>query len=138
MELILNVELNEVPWNQSSLPVKLGGLGIRRATDLATPAFLASAHGTEQGVQKLLPQDIANNVYEDLQEAKSLWEELLNNNDAVQPKNPTVQAEWDSPIYKAKYESMLNEEECPIEQARLRAVAAEHASDWLNALPIPT
>ena len=43
---ILNVNLSEDQWNQASLPVRDGGLGIRSAASLATSAFLASAART--------------------------------------------------------------------------------------------
>jgi hypothetical protein len=39
LEKILNVSLNDIQWTQASLPIKMGGLGIRRATSLALPAF---------------------------------------------------------------------------------------------------
>ena len=39
---IANVVLSDVQWIQASLPVKAGGLGIRRAASLALPAYLAS------------------------------------------------------------------------------------------------
>ena len=43
---ILNIDMTESQWIQASLPIKLGGLGIRRVASLALPAFLASAAGT--------------------------------------------------------------------------------------------
>ena len=43
---IANVVLSDVQWIQASLPVKAGGLGIRRAASLALPAYLASATST--------------------------------------------------------------------------------------------
>ena len=43
---IVNINLDsESAWLQASLPVKAGGIGIRRATQLASSAFLASAAG---------------------------------------------------------------------------------------------
>ena len=41
LESILNVPLGEEAWSQSSLPVAWGGLGIRKATEVSLPAFLA-------------------------------------------------------------------------------------------------
>jgi len=38
--------LSNSQWLQASLPIKLGGLGIRRVSSLALPAFLASAAST--------------------------------------------------------------------------------------------
>ena len=46
------------------------------------------------------------------------------------------QKEWDSPAV-AKAAKMVEEAaRDPIDRARLLAVAAPHASDWLNALPV--
>ena len=58
LETILNIKLDDLAWQQSSLPVAFGGLGIRWATDIALPAFLSSAHGAQGGVKKLLPQEM--------------------------------------------------------------------------------
>ena len=38
---ILNVQLNNDQWTQATLPVKLGGLGFRRAVALTPSAFMA-------------------------------------------------------------------------------------------------
>ena len=37
-----------------------------------------------------------------------------------------------------QYKDLLDQQEDPAEKARLLAVAAEHSSDWLNALPVPS
>ena len=36
LQSILNVRLDEPAWNQSTLPINLGGLGIKMATELCT------------------------------------------------------------------------------------------------------
>ena len=36
-----------------------------------------------------------------------------------------------------KYSKLLEDQSLPAEKVRIRAVAAEHSSDWLNAIPIP-
>ena len=43
---ITNSDLSDIQWLQASMPIKLGGLGVRRVTSLAIPAFLASAAST--------------------------------------------------------------------------------------------
>ena len=136
LETILNVELNDESWQLSSLPVRQGGLGIRLATDLATPAFLSSAHGATQGALNILPERFREIEYKELVDATTFWEDLVNNN-AMQPSNTALQANWDSPIFTAKYQKILEEQTCPTEKARIRAIAAEHSSDWLNAIPVP-
>jgi len=46
IQLITNSNLAEFQWIQASLPVHDGGLGIRRVSSLAIPAFVASAAST--------------------------------------------------------------------------------------------
>jgi len=43
---VTNSALSDSQWLQASLPIKLGGLGVRRVTSLAIPAFLASSAST--------------------------------------------------------------------------------------------
>jgi hypothetical protein len=47
MSLIAKSKLLDLQWLQASLPIKLGGLGVRRVALLAFPAFLASAASTQ-------------------------------------------------------------------------------------------
>ena len=42
LQEILNVDMEGSIWAQSSLPVHLGGLGIRRVSEVALPAYLSS------------------------------------------------------------------------------------------------
>ena len=39
---VININMNDNQWTQATLPVKDGGLGIRRMTVLTPSAFLAS------------------------------------------------------------------------------------------------
>ena len=51
----MNVEISDDQWTQASLPVHLGGLGIRSVSSLAPSAFLASAAGTKELQDVILP-----------------------------------------------------------------------------------
>src|SRR6218665_1739233 len=46
LEAIVNCSLNNYQWLQSTLPLKDGGLGIRRIVSLASSAYLASTAAT--------------------------------------------------------------------------------------------
>ena len=94
LQKIINVRLDEEKCLQSSLPVKFGGLGVRRATDLALPAFLGSAHGAQAGVKALLGDLVSDSPYLALEEAEETWKVRLSNNDLV-PANKWSQKEWD-------------------------------------------
>ena len=136
LKAILNVKLEEEAWIQSTLPVASGGLGIRKAKDIAPSAFLASAHGASVGMLNLLPERMSteDSIYKPLEEAESFWMETTNN--ALQPENPSVQACWDAPVYEGKLKSLLDSQTIPSEKARLRAVSSPHSSDWLNCIPM--
>jgi len=51
---ICNLDLTDIQWLQVSLPVKDGGLGVRRVSSLASSALPASAAATEALQQQLL------------------------------------------------------------------------------------
>ena len=52
---VLNVDLSQdLAWLQASLPIRAGGLGVRRATQLAPSTFLASAAGCSYLVQQIM------------------------------------------------------------------------------------
>ena len=44
LEAITNVRMDEFSWNQASLPLSFGGLGIRKVRDIAIPAYLSSVY----------------------------------------------------------------------------------------------
>ena len=50
LQSILNVELEGSVWEQCSLPISLGGLGIRKVSDVAGGAYLSSVCATSRGV----------------------------------------------------------------------------------------
>ena len=137
LQKILNIQLEDGTWEQCSLPVANGGLGIRRASDLAVPTFMSSSYGARNTMERLLPECIFEQEYQALNHGNEAWAECFNNNDVVQPENPTVQASWDTILCDKKYQELLSTQDCPREKARLLAVASEHSSDWLNAIPVP-
>jgi len=58
LKIVLNVDLTEDVWRQATLPVSSGGLGVRLATDLALPAFLASVNGAAALTLSMLPSHL--------------------------------------------------------------------------------
>src|SRR5678815_4500350 len=59
---ILNLPLTEEAWLQATLPIKVGGLGIRSVSQLALPAFLASAAGTDR-LQSTMLSNMASQTH---------------------------------------------------------------------------
>jgi hypothetical protein len=55
LQSILNISIPDMTWDQATLPVSKGGLGIRKATQVALPAFLSSATASQSLAVQLLP-----------------------------------------------------------------------------------
>src|SRR5580704_10001113 len=55
LQIVNHKDLSDEGWQQASLPVRWGGLGVRSAVMLAPSAYFASAASTATLVLKLLP-----------------------------------------------------------------------------------
>ena len=72
---VVNIHLgvDDLAWLQATLPVKLGGLGIRSAVMVAPSAFLASSHASSDLVSTILPPRFNSLPSPLLEEALSMW-----------------------------------------------------------------
>ena len=125
LELIANTRMDDASWQQATLPVVLGGLGIRCASDLALPAFISSTASVEKAVAKVLGVSVAADPPRD----RAL--QLV----GPAPGNPTSQKEWDLALSRARYDNLINDATDARRKVRLLAAAAPHSGAWLNALP---
>ncbi len=122
-------------WSQATLPIRLGGLGIRRAVQLAPSAFLASAAATRDLVQDILPGHLSSLPTPDVDQALLCWRE-------GHPTNPPVndaakiQRSWDFPRVAVCADVLLDNAPDDSARARLLAVSAPESGAWLHALPI--
>ena len=78
LQSILNITLSEPAWLQATLPVKRGGLGVRLASQVALPAFLASCSSTSELVQQLLPSHLISLPDHQFDTAADIWKARLN------------------------------------------------------------
>src|SRR6218665_2289517 len=112
----------------------MGGLGIRRASSLALPAFLASAASTLP-LQTLILTSINLIPDKHFQDMTSEWCSKSDFNDG--DSMPThKQALWDRPLLQHTFKTLFQDTADPYNTARLKAVSSPHASGWLYALPI--
>ena len=130
---IANVVLSDVQWIQASLPVKAGGLGIRRAASLALPAYLASATSTASLKDLILIRSVAAaDKYYTLY--RSNWS-LAYNQSFPLDATACKQRAWDEPIVKDDINHLFATA-FQRDKSRLLAVTSSHSGDWLHALPI--
>ena len=132
---LLNISLDENKKKQISLPVKLGGFGIRSLKDLALPAFLSSSYGSSNIINIISPSSMKNDPYSDATVAEEQWKNLPGITESDFPQDPSIQQLWDMPICKVLLKNLINNTTSVNDCARFNAITQEHSSDWLNALP---
>ena len=118
LQEILNVDMEGSIWAQSSLPVHLGGLGIRRVSEVALPAYLSSVCGTSFGVEAMVSAEIYCEVNQFYESAKLRWLELVSP-DVEPPTKSEIQKEWNLPLCKLRYDRLLQAAPSDKEKARL-------------------
>lgn len=95
---ILSINIEDNQALQASLPIKMGGLGIRSVKDQRYPCLLASLHSVEKQIQALLPNEsfVSFQMY---------TAEIVNGfteNGGVIPEKKHMQSQWDSSICETK------------------------------------
>ena len=135
LQSVCNINMDNSTWTQATLPTSKGGLGVRRASDLALPAFLASCYGTHDLVSSLLPPvELGNDPL--LREALNLWE--ANTTCPLPPEEMRGrQRRWDELLTQKTHEDLLEAATDSITRARLLSTATKESGAWLNVLPIP-
>ncbi|XP_063629995.1 uncharacterized protein LOC134801393 [Cydia splendana] len=134
LERILNLKLSDQSWLQASLPVRYGGLGLRRISSVSLPVFLSSVHSSADLVGKILRVLPTNYEVTGLDDARNAWLSACPGQDP--PYNLKSQRSWDDALSKLTYTTCLDNSE-GAERARLIAVGCREAGHWLNAYPSP-
>jgi len=124
--------LNDDKWILASLPLRFGGIGVRRVCDLGIPSFLSSVNGVYELICDIIPSiskadnsDIS--FYADAIEA---WKNL--GIDSMPPVQSSQQ-NWNI----INVENIVDSLSFPTEldKARYNASCSLEASAWLSALP---
>ena len=132
---VTNVEVSGDSWVQASLPVGLGGLGCRRAGDIALPAFVSSMNSVSDLVEAIL-SNINMVDARELADAVELWKQGLQA-DLPVPVHESSQKEWDVPRAQFIMKSLLDGAD-QVGRARLLSASRRETGVWLNAIPIPS
>ena len=134
---VINTPLaqDEAAWIQASLPVKMGGLGVRRASQVSPSAYLFSSASTADLVSAILPTSHQSLPVPSSDAALTLWSHghsvpIPLGLDAFKEKK------WDSIITTNTASSLLEGAGNETERARLLAVMERDSGTWLQALPV--
>ena len=132
---ITNCDISESAWLQASLPISAGGLGIRSVSMLAPSAFLASAAATRDLQDAILGYDPLLTTDGAVLSCEDAWSDLADSNPPPS-EQATKQRSWGKIVVeecRARLEVSAKDQ---VDRARLIAVSAPHAGDWLKAMPI--
>ena len=133
---VLNIDLDQdMAWLQASLPVRAGGLGVRRAAQLAPSAYLASAAGCSALIQQIVPPSVRALPDANVESAISVWSQHHSQPPPPSPDS-TRQRVWDAPHIEATYNVWLEQASDHQAKARLMAVSCPESGAWLHAFPI--
>ncbi|CAG9087357.1 unnamed protein product [Plutella xylostella] len=131
---LLNISLNDDQWRQASLPVRNGGLGIRRIQDTGLEAFLASTYGVVELVARILSLNDDECRLLFVSEALEEWKKTCPGQRI--PTEPQTQRQWDDVHCQMTLAQLLESATGP-DLARLKAASTCKSGAWLHALPSP-
>ena len=131
---ITNVAFSQNSWTQAVLPVRYGGLGLRRTEDLALPSYVSSLHHCFDLVMTLLPASLHTDMHAERENTVADWKNV------AEPAEPPAgdaarrQRHWDS-VLAVKARTHLLSAANQLDQARLLAAGTSESGAWLHALP---
>ena len=117
---------------QASLPVKDGGLDVRRVSSFAIPAYLASAAST-LSLQADILSGCACTDDSYLQSYLSSWSSSFG---AITDTLPAREPFWDHPCIQAERLLVESSLSSAFQRASFLAASSKHSGDWLYALPV--
>ena len=124
---ICNVSFDDIGWIQATLPIRLGGIGLRRASDLALPAYLASISASQSFISEITQPD---NIPHALDSCFDVW----SSTNPSLPENPNLQRQWDD--IKSSSRSVALRP--LLDQHRLVCLSSAtqpNSGAWMNCLP---
>ena len=104
---VLNIDFScESAWSLATLPVCFGGIGVRRASQLAPSAYLASAASSYGLINQILSARFSGVPYTAVDAAVIQRREGHNYPPPVSPSSSRQKA-WDLPHVKETYDQLL-------------------------------
>ena len=114
----------------------MGGLGIRRAVQLAPSCFLSSATASQDLVDRILPAHLSQTPLLYVDQANAAWSSAYPSLTPPPADVRSVQKAWDSLVAQATFDSLLHEAPDHRVRGRLLAVSSPDSGAWLNSAPI--
>ena len=138
LEAVSNVVISPEAWEQASLPVKLGGLGIRSVEALALPSYIASLHAALPLISSICPGVTDDKPSASLETAVCAFLEHTGLDRHQLPGGDLAgnQRDWDTLAATVVRDRLLNSAN-QVHRARLLAASQPHTAAWIQAVPVP-
>lgn len=130
---ILNCSISENSWTQASLPIRMGGIGIRKISSISLPAFLSSVHSVGPLYHKIVFPALGDEPILGLDDALSAWNVACPGESL--PLDTRSQKLWDEPICRLSQQNLLSNCSDMSDRARLLATSERESGLWLQAIP---
>lgn len=131
LECILNIRLDDNLLAKATLPIRLGGLGVRLASELAGPCYISSVVSAKENVQHLLNPEHGFAEFADAKLDAYTSARLLD--------DPSIEFSYQKSIDRflcqRKFESLLNSATTNEEKALLLSSVEPLSTSWLRVLP---
>ena len=124
---ICNVSFDDIGWIQATLPIRLRGIGLRRASDLAFPAYLASISASQSLISEITQPD---NIPHTLDSCLDVW----SSTNPSLPENTNLHRQWDDIKSSSRSVALrpLLDQHRP---ACLSSATQPNSGAWMNCLP---
>ena len=127
---VCNVNLDDTGWQQSTLPVAQGGLGLSSAVNVSLPAYASSISATRQLVGQILQDVLESCQTSEVDSVAELWTEL--GHEPIATDKKPLQRYWQSAVNEALFRS-LKAGAPPSRLARILTAAQCHSGDLITA-----
>ena len=134
MTSLTNIRIEDVNWAQAVMPIRYGGLGLRRTEDVALPSYVASLYRCHQIVSALLPPSYSASVAQERARVTDGWLSIAGDRGTPDGEDKNLQRAWDSPLIERRRDVLLSQAN-QYTRARLLSAAVAESGAWLRALP---
>ena len=122
---------------QCTLDLKHGGLGLRKVSEHANAAYIASVIANSSTIKDHICRNVPSGECAHLRKAVEDYNLTVGLSDGLCTPFPVVvtQKKLSSTIDDMNYKTLFQSTPLAVDRARLTAVSAPHASAWLSVIP---
>ena len=131
--MVCNVNFDDTGWQQSTLPISQGGLGLSSAVNVSLPVYAVSLSATRQLIGQIIQDLFYSCPTSEVDSVAERWTEL--GHEPIVTDNKPFQRYLSSAIHEALFSS-LKAGAPPSRLARILTAAQDHSGDWITAYPI--